>query len=60
MFRLVSQSGQFRYATQWLAIDARYAGIQIGLIRNHGRLQVYYGQALISTLIVGTSPHPTH
>jgi transposase InsO family protein len=60
LFRLVSQSGQFRYATQWLAIDARYAGIQIGLIRNHGRLQVYYGQALISTLIVGTSPHPTH
>jgi transposase InsO family protein len=59
LMRKVRASGDFRYATACLAIDARWAGIQVGLIREHGRLLVYYGAALIDTLIVGDLPEPS-
>ena len=50
LMRKVSANGTFRYATTWLPLDARWGGIQIGLIREHGRLLAYYGAALIKGL----------
>lgn len=57
--RKVTATGMFRYGTTWLHIDQRWAGIQIGIIRHHNRLAVYYGSALIDTLIVAGIPDPT-
>ena len=56
--RRVSAAGTFRYATARLQLDNRWGGIQIGLIRQQGRLHVYYGAALIDTLIIGDLPRP--
>ena len=62
LMRKVSPAGTIRYGTARLTIDARWGGIQIGLIREHGRLLAYYGAALIDTLIIGDmpAPQPTH
>jgi transposase InsO family protein len=58
LMRKVRASGDFRYSTACLPLDIRWAGIQVGLIREHGRLLVYYGAALIDTLIIGDLPEP--
>jgi transposase InsO family protein len=56
--RRVKAGGGFSYGSTYRQLDARWAGITIGLIRTGGRLEVYYGSALIDTLIVGTHAHP--
>jgi transposase InsO family protein len=58
LMRKVRAGGDFRYGTALLTLDARWAGIEIGLIREHGRLLAYYGTALIDTLIIGGLPAP--
>jgi len=63
--RRVSPGGTFRYGRATLHLDTRWGGIQIGLIREHGRLLAYYATALIDTLIIGDLPgpqprHPAH
>jgi transposase len=58
LMRKVSPAGAFRYGTARLTLDARWSGIRIGLIREHGRLLAYYGAALIDTLIIGDMPGP--
>jgi transposase InsO family protein len=54
----VSRTGMFRYGSAHLHTDQRWAGIQIGVIREHNRLHLYYGAALIDTLIVAGLPDP--
>jgi transposase InsO family protein len=56
--RKVSPGGLIRYAGVQLHIDQRYAGIDIGLIREHNRLKVYYGAALIDTINIAGLPEP--
>jgi transposase InsO family protein len=56
LMRKVRASGDFRYATACLPIDARWAGIQVSLIREHGRLLVYYGAALLERAGVRVGP----
>jgi len=56
--RRVRSDGAFSYANTRLTLDTRWAGITIGLIRTHARLEVYYGAALIETLIIGDLPQP--
>jgi transposase len=58
LMRKVSAAGTFRYGTARLTLDTRWGGIQIGLIREHGRLLAYYGAALIDTLIISDLPGP--
>jgi transposase InsO family protein len=57
--RRVRADGSFGYAHTVLPLDTRWAGITIGLIRHHGRLHIYYGAALIDTLLIGDLPEPT-
>jgi transposase InsO family protein len=57
--RRVNTSGSILYAHTTLMLDKRWAGITVGLIRDHGRLEIYYGAALIDTLSIGTIPAPT-
>jgi transposase InsO family protein len=56
--RRVRPDGTFRYSTAAFQLDNRWGGIQIGLIRQQGRLNIYYGAALIDTLIIGDLPEP--
>jgi len=56
--RKVSPTGMFRYDGAQLHIDQRWAGTEIALTRHHNRLSVYYGAALIDTLIIGDLPRP--
>jgi transposase InsO family protein len=58
--RKVSPAGMFRYAGAQLHIDQRWAGIEIGLTRDHNRLSVYYGTALIDTINVAALPEPAN
>lgn len=58
LHRRCDPTGRISYGRTNLYLDKRWAGIDAGLIRRHGRLEVYYGAALIDTLIVGTLPHP--
>jgi transposase InsO family protein len=57
-WRKVSPAGTFRYADAILQLDARWAGIRIGLIREHDRLEAYYGAARIDTLNITGIPEP--
>lgn len=57
--RQVGTGGRLHYANTRLKIDSRWDGITVGLIRDHGRLEIYYGAALIDTLSIGTLPEPT-
>jgi transposase InsO family protein len=57
--RRVSRGGVLRYGNTRFKLDSRWDGITIGLIRNHGRLEVYYGAALIETISIGDLPAPT-
>jgi hypothetical protein len=56
--RKVNRSGAFRYGYAWLRLDARWAGIEIGVIREHNRLKAYYGAALIDTINISGVPDP--
>lgn len=57
--RRVKSGGEFSYGNSRRRIDGRWAGVNVGLIRQAGRLEVYYGASLIDTLLVGTIAHPT-
>ena len=57
--RRVRRDGRLHYARRDWPIDARWGGVTVGLLRDRGRLEVYYGAALIDTLIIGTHPEPT-
>lgn len=58
--RKTSPTGRFTYANRSFELGERFAGITVGVLRDHGRLHVYYGSNLIETFLVGTSlPTPT-
>jgi len=57
--RRVGPGGALRYAKTRFILDSRWDGITVGLIRDHGRLEVYYGAALIETISIGDLPAPT-
>jgi hypothetical protein len=57
-YRKVSDKGAFGYGHTVLALDLRWAGIEIGIIRQYDRLKIYYGAALIDTLNVTGIPEP--
>jgi transposase InsO family protein len=57
--RQVGAGGRFSYGNTKHHIDTRWSGITIGLLRDHGRLEIYYGAALIETLGIGDLPEPT-
>jgi Integrase core domain len=52
--RKTGPSGRFTYANRSFELGERFAGITIGVLRDHGRLHVYYGSSLIETFLVGT------
>lgn len=56
--RRIGHDGQLRWSRRSFYLDRRWVGVEVGLIRHHGQLRVYYGQALIDTLIVGDHPDP--
>jgi transposase len=56
--RKVDPAGTFRYSSAYLNLDARWAGIEIGVIREYDRLKVYYGAALIDTINISGIPEP--
>lgn len=57
--RKVNHAGRLNYAHRTFQLENRWSGITVGVKRDHARLQVYYGQALIETFIVGNLPTPT-
>jgi transposase len=56
--RKVSHDGRFHYGNAVLQLDVRWAGIQIGVIRHHDRLNIYYGAAPIGTINISGVPDP--
>jgi transposase InsO family protein len=56
--RKVRAGGQIRYGYAELTIDHRWAGIEVGVIRDHNRLKVFYGAALIDTINITGVPEP--
>jgi transposase InsO family protein len=58
--RKVNPTGMFRYGGTQLHLDQRWAGTEIGLTRDHNRLSVYYGAALIDTINVAAIPEPAN
>lgn len=59
LIRRVTAGGGFSYGGSRRLLDARWAGITVGLLRHGARLEIYYGASLIDTLIVGNIAHPT-
>jgi len=59
LMRRIDPQGRIRYGNITLTVERRWAGLPVGLIRNHGRLHIFYGSAEIITLIVGDMPHPS-
>jgi hypothetical protein len=58
--RKTSDNGGFGYAGHHFDLGERFAHTTVGVIRDHARLHVYYGSALIDTYLVGTKlPTPT-
>jgi transposase InsO family protein len=54
--RRVRPDGTISYRRQHhgrLRLDSRWAGVEVGIIRHHGQLRVYYGSSLIDTIIIG-------
>ena len=58
LMRRIDPRGRIRYGNHTLVVEQRWAELPVGLVRNHGRLHVFYGSAEIVTLIVGDMPHP--
>jgi hypothetical protein len=56
--RRVHPNGRVSYGARVWPLDKRWAGITVGLLRVRGRLDVYYGAALIDTIGVGDHPAP--
>jgi hypothetical protein len=56
--RRIDPRGRIRYGNHTLTVEQRWAELPVGLVRDHGRLHVFYGSAEIVTLIVGDMPHP--
>jgi transposase InsO family protein len=56
--RKVASNGSFRYGYARLQLDNRWAGIEVGVIREHNRLKVFYGAALIDTINITGVPEP--
>lgn len=58
--RKTGPSGRFTYARRSFDLGERFAGITVGVLRDHSRLHVYYGSSLLETFLVGTTlPTPT-
>jgi transposase InsO family protein len=36
-----------------IRLDSRWVGVEVGIIREHGKLRVYYGSSLIDTFLIG-------
>jgi transposase InsO family protein len=58
LMRQVSSDGILRYGSTRFRLQPRWADLPVGVIRDHARLKIYYGQANIVTLIIGDIPHP--
>lgn len=58
--RRVDTHGRIVYSHTRITLDRRWAGITVGVLHHHGRLEIYYGAALIDTLSIGTLPPPQH
>jgi transposase InsO family protein len=56
--RRVGATGRLTWNHRSFYIDHRWAGIDVGLLRHHGQLRVYYGSAIIDTFVVGDHPNP--
>jgi transposase InsO family protein len=56
--RLVAADGSIKYSYRSLRLDTRWAGVSVGLLRQHGQLHVFYGSSRIATFIVGDLPQP--
>jgi transposase InsO family protein len=56
--RHIDPHGRIRYGHHTLTVERRWADLPVALLRQHGRLHVFYGSAEIATLIVGDMPHP--
>ena len=56
--RHIDPQGRIRYGHHTLTVERRWADLPVGLVRQHGRLSIFYGSAEIATLIVGDLPHP--
>jgi transposase InsO family protein len=52
--RKTNPTGRFTYANRSFELGERFAGITVGVLRDHARLNVYYGSSLIETFLVGT------
>ena len=58
--RKTNTNGVFTYANRTFRLGDRWRGITIGVLRERGRLHVFYGHSLIETFLVGaTLPTPT-
>lgn len=58
--RKTSAAGQFTYARRSFNLGERWAGITIGVLREHARLHAYYGASLIETFLINPQlPTPT-
>lgn len=58
--RKTNSSGRFTYAHRHFDLGERFASITVGVVRDHARLNVYYGSSLLETFLVGTNlPTPT-
>lgn len=54
--RRVRDDGTISYQRQHhgrIRLDGRWAGVEVGVIRSGGQLRIYYGSALIDTIIIG-------
>jgi transposase InsO family protein len=59
--RVSPSNGTFTYAKRSFNLGDRWAGVTVGVLREHARLHVFYGHSLIETFLVGTNlPTPTH
>jgi transposase InsO family protein len=58
LMRRIDPYGRIGYGNHRLTVQRRWAELPVGLVRDQGRLHVFYGSAEIVTLIVGDIPHP--
>lgn len=56
--RKVTHNGTIGYGHTRLQLDVRWAGVEVGVIREHNRLKVFYGAALIDTINITGVPEP--
>jgi transposase InsO family protein len=56
--RAVRGNGTLSYSGLSLDLGERWADVTVGLVRDHARLHVYYGQAKIASFLIGDRPDP--